>query len=109
MSSRVDLTSPFTEQFGKVYKLTFIEDYVYEVSNRVDFILRNALTLDIRDRPTYAGPGPFNRHIVSNVLSSAFVFFIENKTNFSLNAQLDKVEGKPLLQSFSGTLNYRIF
>jgi len=109
MSGRVDLSSPFTDQFGKVYKLTFTEDYIYEVSNRIDFILRNTLTLDIKERPASVGAGPSNRHLVSNTLSAAFIFFVENKTNFSVNAQFDKVEGRPLLQSFSATLNYRIF
>ncbi len=107
VSGRVDLSSPFTERFGKDNKLTFTEDYIYEVSNRIDFILRDALAIDIRD---IAVPGGgLDKHLVSNVLSASFIFFIENKTNFSLNAQFDKVEGRPLLQSFSGTLNYRIF
>ncbi|MBI2951500.1 hypothetical protein HYY27_05360 [bacterium] len=109
VSGRVDLSSPFTEQFGKVYKLSFTEDYIYEVSNRIDFILRDALALDIRARPPSVGAGPFNKHLVSNALSAAFIFFVENKTNFSVNAQFDKVESQPLLQSFSATLNYRIF
>ena len=109
VSGRLDISSPFTNQFGKVYKLTFTQDYIYEVSNRIDFILRDILTLDIRDRTTFTGPGPFNKHIVGNTLSSTFVFFIENKTNFSVSAQLGKVEGAPFLQTFSGTLNYRIF
>lgn len=109
VSGRVDLSSPFTEEFGKVYKLTFTEDYIYEVSNRIDFIFRNTLTLDIKERPSSVGAGPFNKHLVSNTLSAAFIFFVENKTNFSVNAQFDKVESQPLLQSFSATLNYRIF
>ena len=109
ISGRLDLSSPFTSRFGKEYKLTVAEDYIYEVSNRIDFILRDILTLDIRDRSAFTGVGAFNKHILRNTLSSTFVFFIENKTNFSVTAQLDKTEGRPFLQAISGTLNYRIF
>ena len=104
VSGRIDLASPLTGRFGKEYKLTFSKDYVYEMSNRIDFILRDNLALDI-----LGGTGTKNRHIISNVLSAAFIFFVENKTTFSVNAQFDKVEGSPLLQSYSGNLNYRIF
>ena len=109
LSGRVDLISPFTAQFGKVYKLTITEDYVYEVSNRIDFILRDTFVLDIRDPSNLGQDGSVGRHIVSDLLSASFVFFVENKTNFSINMQLDKVEGRPFLRSFSGTLNYRVF
>jgi hypothetical protein len=108
VSGQVDVSSPFTGQIGRIYKAGTTQDYVYEVSNRVDFILRNALYVEARRR-TPVDPATFHRHRVSDILSTQFIFFIENKMNFAIGAQFDKSEGAPLYMTFTGTLNYRIF
>ncbi len=98
-NQRLEIDSPFTRQFGKVYSAQMISDFVYEVSNRIDFTLRDILR---GSRQQSLG------HQVGNSFGMSFTFFVENKANFVVSTQIDKSKGSAWTRSFTMSLNYRL-
>ena len=98
-NQRMEIDSPFTGQFGKVYSAQMISDFVYEVSNRVDFTLR-----DILRGSRQPGLG----RQVGTSFGMSFTFFVENKTNVVASVQIDKSKGSAWTRSFTMSLNYRL-
>lgn len=98
-NQRLEVNSPFTGQFGRVYSARLVSDFVYEASNRIDFTLR-----DILRGERQKGLG----HQAGNSFGVFFSFFVENKANFVVGIQIDKTKGSPWTRSFTTSLNYRL-
>lgn len=98
-NQRLEVNSPFTGRFGRSYSARLISDFVYEVGNRFDFTLRDILSAE---RSQELG------RQVGNSFGAFFSFFVENKTNFVVGVQIDKVQGEPWTRSFTTSLNYRL-
>ena len=96
---RLEVDSPFTGEFGRVITARIVSNFVYEVSNRIDFTVRDILRAD-------RSPGIGRR--VGASFGTFFSFFLENKTNFVVGTQVDKFEGSPWTRSFTTNLNYRL-
>ena len=103
--SQVDVTaqygSPFTGDFGaNVYDLSGTVNYLYEVTNRIDFTLSNILTVSRFD--------PDVDSQVSEQLRTGFIFFIENQINLNLTGQFSKDRGEDATQGINLALEYRL-
>ena len=77
-------------------------NYLYEVTNRIDFTLRNTIIAD-RYR-LWRG----TEVSVRNHLRSGFIFFIENQIDLNVIGSIDKVRGSDLTQSLEATIDYRL-
>lgn len=96
---RLEINSPFTGRFGRLYDARLTSDFVYEVSNRVDFTVQDILR---------AGRSQGQGRQVGNSFGMFFSFFVENKTNFVVGVQIEKVQGEAWTRSFTTSLNYRL-
>lgn len=106
--------TPFNNNFGKTYSLTQKIDIIYELSNKIAFTILNTITANKKSLPdalATALPGETPRTDVqlSIISGPSFSFFIENKIFLNIIEQISKSEGSPFRQSFSISLNYRIF
>lgn len=96
---RLEVSSPFTGRVGRLYSARLTSDFVYEVSNRVDFTVRDILR---------AERSQGQRRQMGNSFGTFFSFFVENKTNFIVGVQIDKVQREAWTRSFTMSLNYRL-
>ena len=95
--------SPLTGDFGSVFTLWVEPNYLYEVTNRIDFTLRNTI---IADRyPWRRGETEVS---VRNHLRSGFIFFIENQIDLNVIGSIDKVRGRDLVQRIEANIGYRL-
>ena len=93
-------TTPFTGDIGsKVFTLTGTANYLYEVTNRIDFTLNNILTAT-RDAGLKAR--------VSEQVRAGFIFFIENQINLNVTGQFAKDRGEDAAQGLNLALEYRL-
>ena len=95
---RID--SPFSSDFGRIYNLRQTLDFIFEISNKINFTAAHLFRAD-----KTAGSDVK----LSTTISFAFSFFIENKINITAFEQITTVEGEPFRQSFNVGLSYRIF
>lgn len=94
-------SSPFTGDFGnKVYTLSGTVNYLYEISNRVDFTLSNIVTANRSDSNIDAA--------LSEQLRSGFIFYIENQITLNVTGQFSKVRGEDAGQGLNLSLEYRL-
>lgn len=100
INTSLDLTSPFSTDFGRAYDLSQNIDFIYEITNKISFSTLQTfqVTKERSEATTF-----------STSLLFVFNFFIENKINFSTTEQLNKSAGHPVTQSFNIGLSYRIF
>ncbi len=97
----VQYTSPFTGDFGwDIYTLSGTLNYIYELTNRIDFTATNIVT-SMRSDPDL-------KEVVTNHLRSGFIFYLENQINLNMNAELSKTRGRKASQSFNLALEYRL-
>lgn len=87
--------------FGKEYELVSYIDYIYELSNRIDFLCG----YKFHSIKPSADVDAFKSH----ALRASFIFYIENKINLVLNGQMDKTGDLDWNRSITVTLGYRIF
>ena len=94
------MNTPFTGSFGRRYNLDAQSDFIYEISNRINYTLVHLFSLTKNENaPT--------RH--DNTVSTGFTFFIENKINLTTAGVIRKDERDPWRLSLSLGLSYRIF
>lgn len=94
-------TSPFTGDFGvDVFTGTATVNYLYEVTNRVDFTLSNILTA--------SRSIPDTESLLTEQVRTGFIFFIENQTNINLTGILSKDRGEDATQSLNVAIEYRL-
>jgi hypothetical protein len=96
---RLEVNSPFTGRFGRLYSARLTSDFVYELSNRIDFTLRDILRAERNQG---------QRRRIGNSFGTFFSFFVENKTNFVVGLQIDKAQREAWTRSFTMSLNYRL-
>ena len=91
-------TSPFTGDFGDIYTLSLSLNYLYEVTNRVDFTLSNIIT-STRSEPDVDA-------ILVGQVRSGFIFFIENQINLNVTGTIAKTRGEDATQSLNMAIEY---
>jgi hypothetical protein len=95
------INSPLSNNFGSFYNLNLASDLAYELSNRINFVVRHFVTI-----------GKFSQDsdsIISNSLGLSFIYFLENQVNLVVTEQLEKSTGTDLSTNFVVSLNYRVF
>ena len=94
-------TSPFTSDFGSnIFTLSSSLNYLYEVTNRVDFTISNILTATRSD--------PNVEATVVEQVRSGFIFFIENQINLSVTGTIAKERGQDPTQGLNVAVEYRL-
>ena len=97
----VQYSSPFTGDFGRdIYTLSGTLNYIYELSNRIDFTATNIIT-SMRSDPNF-------KEVVTEHLRSGFIFYLENQINLNMTGELSKTRGHKAFQSFNLSLEYRL-
>ena len=95
-----EYTSPVTGDFGyDVFGLRISFDYLYEVTNRIDFTLGNITTAVRHPR--------FETDITERV-HSGFIFYIENRINFSISGNFFKRRGNEPTHGLNMAIEYRL-
>ena len=103
LKSQFDVRSQYNSSFddlGNQYTAIASVNYIYELSNRIDFLG----SYQLQSFKTMADADALN----ANVLRASFIFYIENAINLVLNGQLDKTGSFDWNKSFVATLGYRI-
>jgi hypothetical protein len=103
--SQLDLntqyTTPFNGDFGvNVYALTATLNYLYELSNRVDFTASNIVTARRLD--------PDLETLIHEQVRVGFLFYLENQVNLNVSGQASKVRGGDANQGMNVALEYRL-
>ena len=100
VNSRLNVTTPFSENFGREYNLDQTTDFIYEFTNKISFTASQRFRAE-KQRNVDAQ--------LTTTISFSLTFFIENKINLTAFEQITSVEGEPFRQSFNIGLSYKIF
>lgn len=100
INHRTDYNTPF-DNMGEAYGITSVTDYIYEVSNRIDFIGSYQLQYDKASADDDA--------IDSHSIRAGFIFYIENQINVALTSQLSKDGDSDWYTNTSVSVGYRVF
>jgi len=100
-NERLSISSPLDSNFGMFYSMKIASDLAYELSNRINFVVRHFTTIDKLTES--------NGNVISNSLGLSFIYFLENQVNLVITEQLEKSTGANLSTNFVVSLNYRIF
>ncbi len=95
-----EIFSPIDSSFIKQFTATANADFIYELSNRINFVAGYKIQLYKADK---------SDEKFDNSLNGSFLFYIENNIYFGLNASLEKFAGSPARVSTSLTLSYNLF
>ena len=96
-----EYTSPVSGDFGyDVFKVEVSLDYLYEVTNRIDFTLASITTADRRN--------PRFKTVFVERLQSRFLFYIENQILLSIGANFHKRRGFEVSHGLSMSIEYRL-
>ncbi len=101
VNARFEFSTPFTGDFAELYNTSFITDFIYELTNKIDFTLRYLVRANKSNKDIDTD--------TVNSLGAAITFFLENKINLTISEQFDKEDKKRIEQQFNITLNYRVF
>ena len=94
-------TSPFTSDFGSsIFTLSSSLNYIYEVTNRIDFTISNIVTASRSD--------PNIKATVVEQVRSGFIFFIENRINLNITGVLAKERGHEVTHGLNMAVEYRL-
>ena len=99
VNHRTDYSTPF-DDMGGAYTILSTTDYIYELSNRIDFISGYQLQVE-----KAGDQDAVNNH----ALRTGFIFYIENQINLVVNGQLDKTGDAEWNKSVNASIGYRIF
>lgn len=100
LNHRTDYTTPF-EDMGGAYGITSVTDYIYELTNRIDFITGYQLQYD--------QPAGDVDAIDGHSIRTGFIFYIENQLNVSVTGQFDKTGDSDWFTNVSVSASYRVF
>ena len=96
-----EYTSPVTGDFGyDVFNVEVSLNYLYEVTNRIDFTVSNITTVNRRD--------PRFKTVFIERLQSGFLFYIENQILFKIGTDFHKVRGREIGHGLSMSIEYRL-
>jgi len=95
-----EVFTPIDSSFIKNFTATANADFIYELSNRINFIASYRIQV-------YK---PHNsKETFDNTLNGSFLFYIENNIYLGINASLEKFSETPTRMSTSLTLSYNFF
>lgn len=98
-----EYTSPFNEDFGlKNFTIASTASYLYEVSNRVDFVMSNDLTVHVWQQYEETESTAVEQ------VRAGFLFFIENQINLNVTGSLTKQEGLDASRGLNAAVEYRL-
>jgi len=100
INHRTDYNTPF-DNMGEAYGITSVTDYIYEVTNRIDFIGSYQLQYDKASADEDAIDG--------HSIRAGFIFYIENQINLAVTGQLSKVGEGDWYTNTSVSIGYRVF
>jgi hypothetical protein len=101
LNHRTDYTTPF-DDMGGAYLIESATDYIYELTNRIDFI--SSYQLQVARASEDADT------VESHAISTGFIFYIENQINLVVSGQLDKSgDEEDWNTSANVAVTYRIF
>jgi hypothetical protein len=100
INHRTDYSTPF-ENAGEAYGITSVTDYIYELTNRIDFIGSYQFQYDKASADEDAIDG--------HSIRAGFIFYIENQINVAITGQLDKVGDGDWFTNTSVSVGYRVF
>ncbi len=115
VNTRLTFATPFTGDFARFYNLTQTTDFIYELTNKINFTALHrfeANRQEILKSSTVDGEQVWELTTDawrSTRISFVLNFFIENKIGLSATEEISTVQGGPFRQSLSLLLNYRIF
>jgi hypothetical protein len=92
--------TPVDSAFVKRLTANTNVDFIYELSNRINFVASYRVQIF---RPDYEKPK------LDNILSASFLFYIENNIYLGINAAFEKFADSPNRISTSLTLSYNLF
>ena len=96
----VKINTPVDSSFFKQFTITGQADYLYEMSNRINFTAQYNLS--------YLKPANLDG-ISTQALSAGFLFYIENNINYGFQASYTKTGTNDPVSSVSMTLQYNLF
>lgn len=110
-NERLSINSPLSKNFGAFYNLYISSDLAYELSNRINFIVRHFITVDkLAQESEGITDSPERLYsVISNSLRLSFIYFLENQLNLVVTEELEKSTGTDLSTNFAVSLNYRVF
>ena len=107
--------SPFNSDFGwRNFTIGSTVNYLYEVSNRVDFVVSNDLTVDVWQVETQVWRGNELKKVketesrAMEQVRAGFLFFIENQINLNVTGSLTKEEGVDASRGLNMAVEYRL-
>ncbi len=100
INHRTDYSTPF-DDIGGAFTILSTTDYIYELSNRIDFIGGYQLQIEKAQ--------PDDDAVNNHALRAGFIFYIENQINLVVNGQLDKAGENDWNKSVNASIGYRIF
>ena len=93
LDQQFQLRTPLKSSFGKEVNLTVITRYIYELTNRIDFSASHILSYTkVADAPVGVDDQAFDHSA-----NFAFLFYIENYVNWTVDLTLNKFENQDLL------------
>lgn len=100
INTKLEANSPLDTNFMKKYDLTLTSNFIYELSNKINFLT----TYKFKLQKSY-----FSNPISTHEFIASFLFYIENKIYFGVNANVIQVEDKPRISSMSMSIQYTVF
>ncbi|NCQ17927.1 MAG: hypothetical protein COZ80_01275 [Ignavibacteria bacterium CG_4_8_14_3_um_filter_37_9] len=97
---KIDVLSPLDSLFFKKYTVRSNLDFIYELSNRVNFV--SGYRFDFVKQPGIVAEPIHN-------LDAAFLYYIENNIYLTINSNLSKQGSSPTVLGTSLGINYNIF
>jgi hypothetical protein len=100
VNSNLKMDSPLDSAFFKKFELVLQVDFIYELSNRINFVTTYELV----------GDKPYDQSLIYNHnLSSSFWYYIENNIYFTVSAGYKKLGPNPKVLSTNVGLQYNLF
>ena len=104
LSTQINHRTQYNTNFGDLgneYTIVSATDYIYELSNRIDFMGG----YQVQSVKPLADVDAINSHAIR----ASFIFYIENQINLVTNYQMDKTGDLEWNKSFVVTLGYRVW
>lgn len=95
-----EVYSPLDSLFAKQINSNIGLDFIYELSNRVNLVTSYKLGI--------IKPGT-GKAEATNILNTAFLFYLENEIYFGINGSIKKIGDRPSVMGLSMTLQYNLF
>lgn len=99
-NGKIKINTPIDSSFFKRVIINAQLDYLYELSNRINFTATYNL---VYDKPMNVDA------IKSHTVTAGFLFYIENNINYGFNASYSQVGDLPSVKAVNMSLQYNLF